>query len=1819
MGGKSSTSTQSVSIPPEVLARYNSVNANAQQVAQTPFQQYSSSPDAFVAPLTSTQQAGIANTNSAAGQAQPYYQQATNGLYQAQGQAQPYYGAATDALQQGQLQGQYGTNQAYGSLYGGLGAAQPLQQAAAYNYGQAYSAAQPLQQQAGQNIANAQAVGSDLAGQSYNTMQQANDTAQPYQIAANSNYGQAYNNAQGYNQAAGQQYGAALQAAQPLQQGAVGQYYQGLGASQPLQQEAQGNIAGAQGVGAGLSAAAYGQMQGAVNNAQPLNQSALNQYAGGLGAAQPFQNAASQNYSGAQQIGGALSGAALGTLGSANDNVTPIQQAALQGYGQSYQGAQPFNAASAGQYMQGLGAAQPLQQQAQGNIAGAQNASQPYNMAATGLAAAGAGPVNAQQIGGQQIGQFMSPYIQSVLQGTEGVLNQQNQQAMSGQTGNAIMQGAFGGDRAGVVAANLQQQQNLANSQIYSNILNQGYSQALGAAQQQQGVNLGAGQANRAALQNASSQMLGIGQQGYSQGMGAASAQAALGQQQFGQNQAVAQGLGAVGNQMFNQGQTAAQNQAGLANQVFGQGATTAAQQAAIAQNLYGQGMGVGQAQQGLGQQMFGNAQTVGQNVAALGQQQFGQQAAQAAQSGQLSQQLYSQGMGAAQQQAALGQQQFGQNQAVAQGLGAMGSQVFGQQNQTGQNLAALGNQQYTQGMGLGQAQQGLGQQLFGQGQATAQQQAALGSQLFGQGTTAAQQQAALGNQLYTQGMGLGQAQQGLGQQVYGQGLSSSQQQAALGQQQFNQGNAASQQLQGLGQGLFGMGSSASQQLANLGSGAQAASLQGAQSQLAAGQVQQQTQQAGLQALYNQFLQQQSYPFQTAQFLANIAEGTGALSGQTTTTTQPGGFFSDERLKEDVRPIGKTNDGQTIYSYRYKGDHRTQMGLLAGEVEKKHPDAVGLAGGYKTVDYAKATADSARAKRYSGGLVGGFADGGMPIDYGQLLQAHEAMYGHGAGGVGGTPGMASYVPPVSGSVAHQLPTVGALPQQKSGLEQAKAIANLASSKPASAAFDMAKKSYHMATDPKEQADSAQEILDKNPDLVPNPMDAATLAARRGGRIARDEGGVVPQQMNIPDDQPGAKGLQQSAPVGPGRSGMDDVKDMAKIAMMVMAMKRGGRAGYALGGGPDDYDLDSIVANDTGGGELDGPSGILNNNVKVPAGRDKIADALRSAQHWAGGLSPEEARAANVGPEAASAALQRNIAPIASGLNQNLGRGLSKAPPPAPPVNTRAGMQDIWGDEPLSLASPPPAPTGGLAPQVHPHQSRQHAAATPAPAATQSAPPPTTAPAGLAGAQGPMPLSMPMNQLGTGDPDIGRPGGQKDMVLGSAAAGLAPNGGLVGAPAGSPPPAPGSGGHGIIDKAMGVIGDLGTGVENGVGNYAKALKGGDKATWLSLLSGLGAMGTAPTRSLGVALASGAKAGADTYMGAQTAEANRQKTIADIAKTQASTRNTDALTRNTDVDTQNAIMGQIIGQRWVVPDPNGDLKTQSGSYRVIGTAADLQAAKAKLNGGLGAFDGEAPYFAKLGDYGKQAAAQDLGITALQKINPGQVEQSNQIVSRVNADKAQAQDDRLNVNKYAQAFIGNGDHTPLAPGALTPFYLARASMINDLLDKIPVLKNVVGKVDPEQLTNDTIVQKLQDVVARARAGDSHNTTLESLQHALSATPGVGMDRNAGISMIADMYINAGKKEDRANYHDQWAQASSAVDGSYNAVNADKGFGMDHGSKEYLSDRTALMVALKRPEFQQAMGIINSAPPSDRNYAKALKWFDQFRPGLHRYFTGG
>jgi hypothetical protein len=235
------------------------------------------------------------------------------------------------------------------------------------------------------------------------------------------------------------------------------------------------------------------------------------------------------------------------------------------------------------------------------------------------------------------------------------------------------------------------------------------------------------------------------------------------------------------------------------------------------------------------------------------------------------------------------------------------------------------------------------------------------------------------------------------------QELATAQTLAPIYQQGYQQAVQTAQGQQGVVASDLARRMQAGQQIAGLGTGAQAAALQGAQAQIGAGTLEQQTQQADLTARYQQFLQERGYDFQTAQFLANIAMGTGALSGSTTTTTQPQGLFSDRRLKENVKKVGETNDGLPIYTYNYKGDNKTQMGLMAQDVEKKKPEAVGLAAGFKTVDYDKATEGSGRRHRDLGGdVVEDFDPNSMggAVDLGMAGEAF-ARGGYAVGGGGG--------------------------------------------------------------------------------------------------------------------------------------------------------------------------------------------------------------------------------------------------------------------------------------------------------------------------------------------------------------------------------------------------------------------------------------------------------------------------------------------------------------------------------------------------------------------------------------------------------------------------------------------------------------------------------------------------------------------------------------------------------------------------------------------------------------------------------------------------
>lgn len=69
--------------------------------------------------------------------------------------------------------------------------------------------------------------------------------------------------------------------------------------------------------------------------------------------------------------------------------------------------------------------------------------------------------------------------------------------------------------------------------------------------------------------------------------------------------------------------------------------------------------------------------------------------------------------------------------------------------------------------------------------------------------------------------------------------------------------------------------------------------------------------------------------------------------------------FSDERLKTDIKHVGKLQTGEKLYSYRYKGDPsgKIHFGPMAQELEKTQPETVHEIGGFKAVDYGQVAAN----------------------------------------------------------------------------------------------------------------------------------------------------------------------------------------------------------------------------------------------------------------------------------------------------------------------------------------------------------------------------------------------------------------------------------------------------------------------------------------------------------------------------------------------------------------------------------------------------------------------------------------------------------------------------------------------------------------------------------------------------------------------------------------------------------------------------------------------------------------------------------------------
>jgi len=479
-------------------------------------------------------------------------------------------------------------------------------------------------------------------------MNQAQTPYQPYSYNPN-----AYSAPLSGSQVAGEQnINSAAGMAQPFYANATSTLGNYLGAATGTLGQAANTIDAAQNTGAAYNQAGMAGYQGALQSSSPYNQAATMGYASAPGAAAGYNAAASQGYNQASQSAAPFNQMASSGYAAAPGAAAAMNTAATQGYNNALSYASPYNQAATGAIGNALGAGSGYNQNALSNYMGGLAAAQPYTLG-------GGQAVNATPIDAASIGQYLSPFLNNVYGATLAGENLQNAQQASALQGNAIQAGAFGGDRSGIAQANLAYQQNLANAQTNANLLNTGYANALATAQAQQGVNLGAQQANRTALaatgQNIYNQMsntgqniANLGQQVYGQNIGASTALSGLGNQMFGQQAAAAQGFGNIGQQIYGQQIGAAQGLANVGNQIYNQGATSAAGQLAVGNQNYNQAIGAAQGLAGMGNQIYSQDAQAAQAALTAGQNAFNQGATTAAQQAGIGNNLYTMGSNAA-------------------------------------------------------------------------------------------------------------------------------------------------------------------------------------------------------------------------------------------------------------------------------------------------------------------------------------------------------------------------------------------------------------------------------------------------------------------------------------------------------------------------------------------------------------------------------------------------------------------------------------------------------------------------------------------------------------------------------------------------------------------------------------------------------------------------------------------------------------------------------------------------------------------------------------------------------------------------------------------------------------------------------------------------------------------------------------------------------------------------------------------------------------------------------------------------------------------
>ena len=373
--------------------------------------------------------------------------------------------------------------------------------------------------------------------------------------------------------------------------------------------------------------------------------------------------------------------------------------------------------------------------------------------------------------------------------------------------------------------------------------------------------------------------------------------------------------------------------------------------------------------------------------------------------------------------------------------------------------------------------------------------------------------------------------------------------------------------------------------------------------------------------------------------------------------------------------------------------------------------------------------------------------------------------------------------------------------------------------------------------------------------------------------------------------------------------------------------------------------------------------------------------------------------------------------------------------------------------------------------------------------------------------------------------------------------------------------------------------------------------------IPFLTGLAAMGTAPTRSFGTALASGIGAGAQSYLPTQQKQA-------EIARTQASTDELLAQAGLTRVESA-AQLNQMFGMKGFVAqeDPNGKYFSSSDGkrYNLVPSASMIQKSPSAM-----------PTISGNGIIGKNGldALQNEGqnYQILKSTNPNAEQSSNKTIEEVMSQGQSAQQDLYQIHRWEQSMASNKG--VLAPSAYNELATSSVSKWNAVMNAIGRPELAIDGLSDAQIANKVSVGS-----AAAREANAGQRSFGSLSAFLKSTPNPSMDREAALKLIADEHLESQMAIDRMNYHktfDQYnQQAYAPIPRNYLASNVDNAFHSDHTQNDYEGERNNYYKFISGPQFQALMPYIQNGTPAQKS--KALQALDaKYGPNFHRWLTG-